>query len=405
MVWFDTDYRYKKKITIDNTKVAGDETDFPVLISVTDADLADEANGGHVKSANGYDIIFTNGAEDTLLKHEIELYVNTNGTLVYWVKVPSLSSTPPSTDIYIYYGKAGVGADPSTTDTWDTNFLAVYHMDDTGASCDDSTANGNDGTYQGGMPNRVNGSAGYGQDFVSGDGDYITLPSGCMIGLTGTFESLVKLDDIEVRNRLFAFQQDANDYTQLLIYGDAEPNKLNFVGKVADGNQWDIYENATLSTNWDYYANAYQTNDAISILNTTTIGTDNSVIPAAWFYGNIYIGADVGLNKSNFILDEVRISSIRRSTNWLNTTSETQRDPAGFMTFGIEEQGDFATGSNVYYHDGTNNIELQRDDTSPVQKFNGVEIIGLKLGETNDLNASPFHVFDGTTIKAILRMP
>lgn len=335
MTWYDTNYGYKKKITIDHTKVSGDETDFPVLISVTDNDLRDEANGGHVKNANGYDIIFTNSAENMQLKHEIERYVNTSGLLVYWVKISSLSSTA-DTDIYIYYSKVGVGADPSSTDTWDSNFLGVYHLDDTGASCDDSTSNVNDGTYQGNMPNRVAGKTGYGQDFVSANGDYITLPSGCMIGLAGTMESLVKLDTTNVRNKLCSFQQGINNFTQVQMYGDVVPNKIDFTGKIAGINQWDIYQNATLTTNWDYYANAYQTDDAISILNTTTVGTDTNLTPAAWTYTSIYIGADVVGGKSNFILDEFRISNIRRSTNWLNTTSRTQRDPAGFISFESE---------------------------------------------------------------------
>lgn len=64
-----------------------------------------------------------------------------------------------------------------------------------------------------------------------------------------------------------------------------------------------------------------------------------------------------------------------------------------------------ATGASIYYWDGSNNVELQLDNTSPVQMYNGVEIIGLKLGETDDPNASPFHVFDGVAIKAILKMP
>ncbi|GAG01782.1 unnamed protein product, partial [marine sediment metagenome] len=36
-------------------------------------------------------------------------------------------------------------------------------------------------------------------------------------------------------------------------------------------------------------------------------------------------------------IDEIRISNIARSTNWLNTTYETQNDSAAFMSWGIEE--------------------------------------------------------------------
>ncbi|GAF97033.1 unnamed protein product, partial [marine sediment metagenome] len=198
MVWFDADYGYKKKIEIDHTKVGGDETDFPVLVSVTDGDLADEGNSGHVKHASGYDIIFTNDDEDTQLKHEIELYTNTDGTLVFWVKILSLSSTSTTT-FYIYYGKTGVIADPSTTDTWDANYVMVQHMTGTG-NIIDSTSYNNDGT-ENGTSNEVDGKIGKAREF-DGSTDYFTIASvgGSSLDFKGgtsfTFESWIYPDII-----------------------------------------------------------------------------------------------------------------------------------------------------------------------------------------------------------------
>lgn len=71
----------------------------------------------------------------------------------------------------------------------------------------------------------------------------------------------------------------------------------------------------------------------------------------------------------------------------------------------LQEIGNGEVGSAIYYNNGISNIELQRDDSSPVQSFNGTTIVGLKLGATNHANASPIHVWDGLTIKAILKMP
>lgn len=63
-------YGFKKKITIDNTKVSGtaDHTDFPIQVSHTDADLKTTGNGGDVTDANGYDIVFTAADGTTLLE-------------------------------------------------------------------------------------------------------------------------------------------------------------------------------------------------------------------------------------------------------------------------------------------------------------------------------------------------
>jgi len=171
-IWADVNYGYKKKITLENAKVDGDEVDFPVFVGVTDANLADEANGGHVKSASGYDIVFYNSAEDTLLKHEIELYTNTNGKLCFWVKIPSISSTPPSTYIYAYYGKVGVVADPSSTDTWNADYISVYHFVDN----TDSTSNAKTLTENNGI-SYANSELGRGAD-LNGTDDCFSRASG-----------------------------------------------------------------------------------------------------------------------------------------------------------------------------------------------------------------------------------
>ena len=102
MAWADIGYRYKKKITINEAKVGGDEINFPILISVTDNDLKVIGSSGHVQNSSGYDICFYDETEVTKLYHEIELYTSTSGLLIYWVCIPSLSSTR-DTIIYIYY--------------------------------------------------------------------------------------------------------------------------------------------------------------------------------------------------------------------------------------------------------------------------------------------------------------
>ena len=56
------DYQYSKTITIDNTLVSGstDLVDFPLLINLTDTQLATSgANGGNVENANGNQHLYT----------------------------------------------------------------------------------------------------------------------------------------------------------------------------------------------------------------------------------------------------------------------------------------------------------------------------------------------------------
>ena len=131
-------FEYRKQITISDSMTpgicSGNLSNFPVLVDTTNWPAADKnalrtvSNGGHVYSPYGYDIIFRASDGITQLDHEIERYNGTTGELIAWVRIPTLIYNG-NTTIYIYYGNAGItSATQNPTGVWDTNYLAVYHM-------------------------------------------------------------------------------------------------------------------------------------------------------------------------------------------------------------------------------------------------------------------------------------
>ncbi len=76
--YYNASWDFRKSITIDNTKVSGStsHTDFPVLVSITDTNLKDNAQ------SSGNDILFTSSDGNTKLSHEIESYNSSTGELV-----------------------------------------------------------------------------------------------------------------------------------------------------------------------------------------------------------------------------------------------------------------------------------------------------------------------------------
>jgi len=160
--WY-TGWGYRKKITIDCTKVAGDLTDFPVLISFTDSDLASKAQ------PDGDDILFTDGDGVTKLDHEIEYYDGATGELVAWVRVPSLSSTV-DTEIYMYYGNPDALNQENSAGVWSNGYVAVWHLDETSGTVYDSTANNYDGTPYGGVTQDAVGKVDGADSFDGTDG-------------------------------------------------------------------------------------------------------------------------------------------------------------------------------------------------------------------------------------------
>jgi Concanavalin A-like lectin/glucanases superfamily/Divergent InlB B-repeat domain/Domain of unknown function (DUF2341) len=141
-------YLYSRSITIDHTKVPNtDQANFPFLFSGTDPMLKSPANGGHVNSTSGFDIIFASDAAGTQkLDHEIESYNYSTGQFIAWVRIPALSHAA-NTVIYVLYGNSSINSSQENrTGVWDSNFKGVWHFseDPNGAAPQfkDSTSNG-----------------------------------------------------------------------------------------------------------------------------------------------------------------------------------------------------------------------------------------------------------------------
>jgi hypothetical protein len=159
--WWNTSWLYRKRITIDSTKVDADLTHFPVLIDIIDPDLASWAQD------DGGDIVFIDGS-GAKLNHEIESYDDGTGHLVAWVNVPTLSSTV-NTDLYMYYGNSATSNQENAEGVWDSNFKMVHHLQETSGIHYDSTSNDNDGTPQGGVTQDATGKINGADDFDGSD--------------------------------------------------------------------------------------------------------------------------------------------------------------------------------------------------------------------------------------------
>jgi len=139
-----------------------------LAINLSQSDLKSVSNFGHVYNNDGWDIRFTSDDGTTLLDHELELYNASTGDLVAWVRLPSLK-TGESTKIFLYFGNSSVDSDPSTPNTWSTNFRGVWHL--TNASNDASQLSNhgiNNGTTS------ISGKIGNARTF-DGIDDYIRL--------------------------------------------------------------------------------------------------------------------------------------------------------------------------------------------------------------------------------------
>lgn len=170
-------YEFSQSVTVDATKVPGDLVDYPVLVNSGPlAHLRTVANGGDVRNANGYDIVFslTAVSNPTTLDFEIEKYDATTGELVAWVKLPAVSSVT-DTVFYIIFGNTAVNTDQSNAPgVWDSDFLSVYHLKEDGGLMGllDSTSHGRDLTHISGTvpasstPLQIDGGGNFADDAI-----------------------------------------------------------------------------------------------------------------------------------------------------------------------------------------------------------------------------------------------
>jgi len=325
-------YSFFKTVAIDKTKLGGaDQTDFPLCVSGTYTYLKTTGNGGDVQNANGYDIIFTSDSAGlTTLKFEQVRYIASTGEVVYFVKVPTASSSV-NTSIYMWYGNSSISTyQGDNANTWNANFDAVYHFPNgTVLSVADSKSNitlTNSGATA--TTGKVEGAANF-------NGTNQSITAGNNFAYTGDFTILLWSNATNIVSMLAKVSTGT---------GKANPIKLGYYGGtnklglfLGDGTNETISSSSTLQsasvwthigvkmvgTTYTFYFNGATdgsgTNAATRSNNagiTTTIGT-NSGVGTEWYAGAI---------------DEMYFLNVGVADSFVTALYNNQSSPATFYS-------------------------------------------------------------------------
>jgi len=337
-------FNNRREITIDHTKVPSTQTDIPVYVTVTGLDKT--------KVQTGEDFIFYAGDDTTRLPCEIEDYDDSGatGVLTAWVKVPSVSGSV-DTVIYMYYNCAGY-SQPAADSTygsqavWSDNFVMVQHMYDSpdASHVADSTSNDNDGTkYDTGTQiaesttaktrtaehflNRLK------SQYIDFGNDSSLNPGEITINLWFrhsyyTYELLSRNDEngwmIKLNSSSKHMEFKGKDSSDGTIYfnGDTNlwdsPNTFHFIGIVyGSGPTQGIFVNGSA--------------DSVTVTNAGN-GTLKTGVSA-----NLFAAKYSGVSSRVFgYLEEIWISSVKRSDDWLTVVYNNQNDPSTFYAVGAE---------------------------------------------------------------------
>ena len=318
-----------RQMTIDHTKVPSTQSNFTVLVSVTDPALKTLANGGHVANANGFDIGFYADSGGTAkLKWEVEKYNGITGNLIAWVKIPSVSSTT-DTPFYLFYGDPSITTNQSDPlNTWDSNFKAVYHLGNgTTLTATDSTS-GNNGALvnnPAAIAGKINGAA----HFVSASNQTINLanPGNFPITTAWTMETWVK--PATDGNVALFWGQTSNNGPHMVLPGN-NTWRLGFWGGAnVNGTGVDI-------SAFHHIVGTFDGSNLRLYKDGSLIAGPTAASPTTSSSSGATIGSVAGVFDWNGDMDEVRISSVARSVDWIATEYSNQNSPGTFITMGSE---------------------------------------------------------------------
>ncbi len=327
--WYNASWNFRKPITVNSGQVNGTLTNFPMLYSVTDANLVGNTQAG------GNDILFTASDGVTKLNHQIESYNSATGQLLAWVQVPALQS---GTVIYVYYGNALASSQQNPASVWDSNYAGVWHLPNgTTLSANDSTANGHNGTIS--SPVAIAGEIGGGASF-NGSSDGVSFSPISNLAQTYTAEFWINSSFPHPYMTILGGSSGFND-----IYFDGSKNTIG----VDNGTSFSAYSTASVS-GLNVASNAWtslavtRSGSSISVYkNGTLMGTGTFSTP--YNTANFAeMGNAGGVNFYSGKLDEVRVSSSIRSAGWIQTEYNNEISPASFLSVGAAQS---SSGGNT----------------------------------------------------------
>ena len=335
-------------------------TNFPVLVRLSQS--LNDFKYAKCQRENGDDLRFSD-ADGNLLPSEVELW-DTSAESLVWVKVPELTK---DTVITAHYGSSN--PDPVTpTDVWDEHYVGVWHLGagPNATTQPDSTANGAafsvESAYADGVDPGVSGAAGYAAAFhrrADGYGVYF-ISGGNAARYSGfsafTVEFWSKEDDNDKVGTAISnpYLMKMGGIWYSYRNGNKNGDRLSF-NFLRDGQTTGNWLNgaATEATPtpalWNHTARVYDGDPATRTVNRAVYLNGESQV-GSWTAGGTLDGAMKSTSSSTFTLggqakanngsfpgaiDEVRISNIARSADWIKATYDTVNDPA-FASYDVD---------------------------------------------------------------------
>jgi hypothetical protein len=322
--------------------IASDQSGFPVLISLTSqqADLFAQADPA------GADLRFS-APDGRHLPYQIELWDRAAQKAAVWVKVDTVKGGNAAQSLRMHWGKAGAADSSNGKAVFRAadGYRGVWHL---GSALEDASGGGIDGKDSGATV-AADGRIGAARYFDNPDpyvknGKYIALgaPAGMDIAGKITLEAWVKWVRRDGHRVILchgsapgtaagsAFETvlrvgETNDYRAGVWTGTAHYAALT--APAADSNAWVHLAGVYTGTGWILYRNGRKAAETPADTN----GAKSS--PGAWRIGAEFASNSVTRYFHGW-LDEIRLSNVARSEDWIKLAYENQKADQTLVTLG-----------------------------------------------------------------------
>lgn len=342
--WYDDNpadsyiWAYRQEMTVAKNKVPEIFTNMPVILNTYVDPYQNDAG----------DIIFINKSGN-VLNHEIEYYNDISNKFIAWV---NLSYLPKDNDtvFYMYYNNSnpGLGNLENPTGVWDSDFVLVQHLNEETGNLQDSTVNNLDLVVTGADYNISQRSFTDGGYDVDGVSDYLFNSNMGANGFDGkssiTIECMVNVENLSDDGYILELPDDSTSGVNGPGFNFVAPNKIQYHMVTDSGSSLnDITYSSVVQRTWYHLTLSYASNTFKGFLNGEEVGSIPVTLGAGIKHGSneLNIGRFGSWGEySNGSFNEIRISNIKRSDNWIKTSYDAMQ--YGFVNLGMARRYDGA---------------------------------------------------------------
>jgi len=351
--WWNDKWAFRKEITFDlslsGADIPGAPTDVPVLIRLS---LANFGYFGDTKP-DGSDLHFVAADDKTPLESHIERYDPQAQIAFVWVRVPRLSGGAATDKIFLYYGNSAASAAAPAAGTYDKNQALVYHFGPAAGAPQDATAYK---TEPSAFTAEVNPASLIGSGARFAGAQSISIPATGALRLVPaqglTVSAWVRIDTAQ-HNAYVAALEDANK--SLILGLDGTAIFARWSG--GDGPAVVVQSGVVMTTGeWHHLALRAGNGHITILVDGAEAGEASANLTELG--GTLTIGSSAqNANVLTGELDELQVSNVARSTEWIKAAARSQGMVAPLVVYGGDSQKE-SGGSESYFITTLRNVTV-----------------------------------------------